>query len=174
MTSSRPLARAAAGLALALAVALTGCAGGGDEEPEAEQSRTASPSASASPSPSETADDDAAGGQSTADACAIVQTALQDVSNGLNQDISALATDPAAAAAALDAVESGFAQAIAGVTNPEVRAPVDEAGAALTALSDQVTSVTQDPQSADPAAVQQAATDVQTRFAALAEVCAPQ
>ena len=151
------------------ALVLAGCSGGSDTA--ASQSASPSSSASTSASPSPSTSDSSDGEQTTAEACAIVQDALATIQTDVSGSLETAQSDPAAAAQALDTAATNFSTSIATVENPDIAAAAQPAVDSLSSLADTIGSYVTDPASADPQALSDAATGLQTSVTELATAC---
>ena len=141
-----------AGAAFAL-LALTGCSGG-----------------AATPTPVETTPA-AVEGQSTTDACTVLQEGIMEVSTAISDGLQGAATDPEASATAISDATVAFAATVEGIDNAEVKDAATTASEGFTSLSEQFTIATTDPENADTDALTAAQDDVKTSVEALSEIC---
>jgi len=149
------LLAASAGLLLAL----TGCSAAApakSDSPKPTATHSAAPSAAA---------------QSTAAACAALQSSVATLTADLQQSFASLAADPNAAEQKLQQLTDSMQSGLDGVTNPEVKDAGTKAHDALAALTADVKAVLANPKTADTAKIQADATAVQTNFTALGKVC---
>jgi hypothetical protein len=158
--SRRTTANALAGIALA-ALLLTGCSAGtpGDSA----ESSTAAPEPEAGGS-----------GQSTEEACEVLKVGVTDTMEQLQAGLGDIASDPAAASAAVTSLAAAFEETAADVTNEDVRVVADDATTALNEFSTQIEGYAANPEGADAAtqkAVTDSATAVQTAMTKLGATC---
>lgn len=107
--------------------------------------------------------------QSVLDACASLAEPMSEASNTLQSAITELATDPSKAVQALQGFQSSFEQAIAPVTNPEVKAQTEKALAATKAMVEALDAGVKDP--TKMAGIDQYLADFQTEMTGIGEVC---
>lgn len=154
------LARAAAGLAAALA--LTGCG----SLPSLPGVPTASAPATSAPASSTPA---GGAGQSVDEACTTLSSTMSTAADTLQTALADIGNDPQKAVVALQDFAGSLASAAADVENPEVRAQVDKAIAALNDLVAAIQAGIEDP--AKVTEVMAGAGRVQTELAAIGTVC---
>jgi len=156
-TSRRTIATTLAGVAIATLM-LAGCSSGGSGD-DAGGSSGSGDSGAASSS------------QTTEEACAILEGSLKDVYSELQEGLSGLSQDSAAAANAVSSLAAAFEDTAADVTNKDVRATVDSTVSSLKELGTQLTAYSEDPSNFDQSAATDAAGAVQTSFTKLQATC---
>jgi ABC-type glycerol-3-phosphate transport system substrate-binding protein len=112
-----------------------------------------------------------AGGQSKADACNELNKSVESLQDELTSSVSNLSSDPSAASDAIDKLAKSFSESTGKVTNDEVKPSADKANKAITSMADEFGKYADDPTAADPTALSESATDVQTTFSDLATLC---
>jgi len=153
--------------AAALALLLTGCSGGGGDAPaETPQGQTSQSAAPQSSAPAPTAEAGSSG-QTTAEACAIVQESFTTFSE-LNGTIDA--SDPQAAVDALGQLSEEASASFGQITNEEVKPAATQAVSALGEYVTFLQTVLSDPSKATEMNGQ--VTALQEGFTAAATVCA--
>lgn len=156
----------AARLALAVvavstvAAAVTGCSAGGSGE-----------SASSTSSSKSSAEAKVSADQSKADACAAVKTGLEKL-QGMQSQASAAMSDPQKALQLFDQMSETVSGIKDEVGNPEVKAPVDKASAAIDDYATFLHDAVQNPASIDASKVGEKATAITESFTELGKVCA--
>jgi len=123
--------------ALALAVGLTGCSG--------------APAGDGNSSGQKTEDKPAASSQSVADACKLFVDEGTEISNKAQELSATASTDPAAAAAALEEVQSEFEALGEKITNAEISPVYNEFVSAYGEFSTIIGEVSADPSQASAA-----------------------
>ncbi|MFJ3490756.1 hypothetical protein [Leifsonia aquatica] len=155
------LALAAVAIATVTA-AVTGCSAGGSGD-------SSSSSASASSKPSAAAK--ASADQSKADACAVVKSGLEKLQS-MQSEASAAMSDPQKALALFDQMNDTMTSINDKVGNPEVKAPVQKAAAAIDEYATFLHDAVQDPTSIDASSVGAKATAITESFTEVGKVCA--
>lgn len=140
--------------------AVTGCSAGGSGD-SASSSSSSKPSAAAKVS----AD------QSKADACAVVKSGLEKLQS-MQSEASAAMSDPQKALALFDQMNDTMTSIKDKVGNPEVKAPVDKAAAAIDDYATFLHDAVQNPASIDASSVGAKATAITESFTAVGKVCA--
>lgn len=139
--------------------AITGCSAGGSGE--SASSSSSKPSAEAKVSSD----------QSKADACAAVKSGLEKL-QGMQSQASAAMSDPQKALALFDQMSDTVSGIRDQVGNPEVKAPVDKASAAIDDYATFLHDAVQNPASIDASQVGAKATAITESFTELGKVCA--
>ncbi len=142
--------------------AVTGCSAGGS-------GGSASSSSSSSSKPS--AEAKVSADQSKADACAAVKSGLEKL-QGMQSQASAAMSDPQKALALFDQMSDTVSGIKDQVGNPEVKAPVDKASAAIDDYATFLHDAVQNPASIDASKVGEKATAITESFTELGKVCA--
>lgn len=114
-----------------------------------------------------------AGGQSTADACAIVQTTMEKAQEDLSESVASFGSDPAAGADAVDALAESFSGANEKVSNEEVKKTTNAAEKALDSFAVEMRAAAEDPENIETTALTDALGDIQTTFEDVQTVCTP-
>lgn len=156
------------GARLALAVvtiatvtaAVTGCSTGGSGD--ASSSSSSSKSSAAAKASSD---------QSKADACAVVKSGLEKLQS-MQSEASAAMSDPQKALDLFDQMNDTMNSIKDKVGNPEVKAPVDKAAAAIDDYATFLHDAVQNPASIDASKVGEKATAITESFTAVGKVCA--
>ena len=112
-----------------------------------------------------------AGGQSTAEACAIVQTTMEKAQEDLSESVTAFGSDPAAGADAVDDLTTAFTGANDKISNPEVKKSTNAAEKALDAFAVEMRAAADDPENVDSEALTDALDGIQTTFADVQTAC---
>ena len=103
------------------------------------------------------------------EACSSLVGPMGEAAETLQSAVAELATDPSKAVQALQDFQDTFEQAVAPVTNPEVKAQAQKALAATKAMVEALDSGIKDP--AKLAGIDQYLTDFQNEMTAIGEVC---
>lgn len=140
--------------------AVTGCSAGGSGD-------AASSSASSKPSAAAKASAD----QSKADACAVVKSGLEKLQS-MQSEASAAMSDPQKALDLFDQMNDTMTSIKDKVGNPEVKAPVDKAAAAIDEYATFLHDAVKDPTSIDASSVGAKATAITESFTEVGKVCA--
>jgi len=140
--------------------AVTGCSAGGSGD-SASSSSSSKPSAAAK----------VAADQSKADACAVVKSGLEKLQS-MQSEASAAMSDPQKALALFDQMNDTMTSIKDKVGNPEVKAPVDKAAAAIDDYATFLHDAVQNPASIDASSVGAKATAITESFTAVGKVCA--
>jgi hypothetical protein len=112
-----------------------------------------------------------AGGQSTAEACSIVQTTMEKAQEDLSESVASFGSDPAAGADAVDELAASFSGANAKISNAEVKKSTDAAEKALETFAGEMRTAADDPANVDPTALTEALEGIQTTFADVQTAC---
>ena len=112
-----------------------------------------------------------AGGQSTAEACSIVQTTMEKAQEDLGESVTSFGSDPAAGADAVDELAASFSGANDKITNPEVKKTTNAAEKALDAFAVEMRTAADDPDNVDSDALTTALEGIQTTFADVQSAC---
>lgn len=112
-----------------------------------------------------------AGGQSTVEACAIVQTTMEQAQEDLSESVASFGNDPAAGADAVDELASSFADANEKISNADVKKTTDGAEKALDAFAGEMRAAADDPENVDSEALTDALDDIQTTFTDVQDAC---
>jgi cell division protein FtsX len=139
--------------------AVTGCSAGGSDA--ASTSSTSKSSSAAKVS----AD------QSKADACAAVKTGLEKLQS-MQSEASAAMSDPQKALDLFDQMSDTMSSIKDQVGNPEVKAPVDKAAAAIDDYATFLHDAVKNPTSIDASKVGEKATAITETFTEVGKVCA--
>lgn len=107
-------------------------------------------------------------GQSVDEACAAIADPLNEAASSLN---AVDPTDPEAATSALTTVADAYKSAVSSVTNTEVKSAVQTAEADLTAVTELMGKVLEDPASATEAELTAADQKMQASQNALLSLC---
>lgn len=158
------------GARLALAVvtiatvtaAVTGCSTGGSGDASSSSSSSSSKSSAAAKASSD---------QSKADACAVVKSGLEKLQS-MQSEASAAMSDPQKALDLFDQMNDTMNSIKDKVGNPEVKAPVDKAAAAIDDYATFLHDAVQNPASIDASKVGEKATAITESFTAVGKVCA--
>lgn len=137
---------------------LTGCSSSSDD---------ASADASSAPEPTPIVEE-----QSVEEACTTLIDGVADMQASLNENLTNLQSDPAAAAEAYQGVVDLFEENAANVTNEEVKPVADEIGAVFAEFGTTMNAAATDPASVDPEAINKYVTDLGTTTTKLNELCA--
>ncbi|MFF2051226.1 hypothetical protein ACFVU2_06440 [Leifsonia sp. NPDC058194] len=140
--------------------AVTGCSAGGSGD---------STTSSSSPKPSAAAK--ASADQSKADACAAVKAGLQKLQS-MQSEASAAMSDPQKALDLFDQMSDTMTSIKDQVGNPEVKAPVDKASAAIDDYATFLHDAVSNPASIDASKVGEKATAITESFTEVGKVCA--
>jgi hypothetical protein len=113
--------------------------------------------------------------QTVAEACSELQTSMQESNTALQDGLSELSADPAAALASLKTFTSEFAATREALGNAEVKQVADDAGVAFEAMVAEVEAGVTDPATFDLSAfMSETVPEVQTQLSAIGEVCTAQ
>ncbi|MBG6239099.1 outer membrane murein-binding lipoprotein Lpp [Mycetocola sp. CAN_C7] len=112
-----------------------------------------------------------AGGQSTADACSIVQTTMVQAQEDLSASVAEFGNDPEAGATAVDDLATAFSDANGKISNTEVKTTTDKAEKALDAFAAEMEKAAADQANVDSDALTDALGDIETTFTDVQEVC---
>ena len=145
-------------------VILTGCTPSDD-------ATTTSSGASSSPSAESTPSETPVAEQSVGEACNVLIEGVTEMQSTLTDNAAQLQTDPAAAAAAYKDVVALFQENAAKVTNEEVKPAADKIGAVFVTFGETMDAAAVDPNSVDPQAVTNYATDLQTTTQEMGVIC---
>lgn len=140
--------------------AVTGCSAGGSGD-SASSGSSSTPSAAAKVS----AD------QSKSDACAVVKAGLEKL-QGMQSEASAAMSDPQKALDLFDQMSDTMTSIKDKVGNPDVKAPVDKASAAIDDYASFLHDAVQNPASIDASTVGEKATAITESFTEVGKVCA--
>lgn|GEM_PF-4641137 len=110
-------------------------------------------------------------GQDKTEACEILKSGLETVSNELGEASNQLTTDPNVAAESMATAAANYASTTATITNTEVGVPAVASSDAVTNFSDAVSVIANDVENADIDALTESLAVVQTSFTALQDVC---
>ncbi|MFZ4894737.1 hypothetical protein ACL9RL_09830 [Plantibacter sp. Mn2098] len=113
----------------------------------------------------------AAGGQSKADACKLINTELTDTTAKLSSAVSGIATDPAAATKSLQDFGTSFAATMDKITNDDIKKPALATKESLTKVVDLLVAAAADPTKADQGALGDSITAFQTDATDLQKTC---
>ncbi|MET0989834.1 MAG: hypothetical protein ABWY54_04220 [Glaciihabitans sp.] len=138
---------------------LTGCSSSSGDN--------SSTDASSAPSPTPVVEE-----QSVEEACTTLIDGVTEMQSSLNENLTELQTDPAAAAEAYQGVVDLFNENAAKVTNEDVKPVADEIGAVFTEFGTTMDAAATDPASVDPQAVNDYVTNLQAATTKLDELCA--
>jgi len=141
--------------------AVTGCSAGGSDDSSSSASASSKPSAAAK----------ASADQSKADACAVVKSGLEKLQS-MQSEASAAMSDPQKALALFDQMNDTMTSIKDKVGNPEVKAPVDKAAAAIDDYATFLHDAVQNPASIDASSVGAKATAITESFTEVGKVCA--
>jgi hypothetical protein len=141
--------------------AVTGCSAGGSGDSSSSSSASSKPSAAAKASTD----------QSKADACAVVKSGLEKLQS-MQSEASAAMSDPQKALALFDQMNDTMTSIKDKVGNPEVKAPVDKAAAAIDDYATFLHDAVQNPASVDASSVGAKATAITESFTEVGKVCA--
>lgn len=141
--------------------AVTGCSAGGSDDSSSSASASSKPSAAAK----------ASADQSKADACAVVKSGLEKLQS-MQSEASAAMSDPQKALAVFDQMNDTMTSIKDKVGNPEVKAPVDKAAAAIDDYATFLHDAVQNPASIDASSVGAKATAITESFTEVGKVCA--
>ena len=141
--------------------AVTGCSAGGSDDSSSSASASSKPSAAAK----------ASADQSKADACAVVKSGLEKLQS-MQSEASAAMSDPQKALALFDQMNDTMTSIKDKVGNPEVKAPVDKAAAAIDDYASFLHDAVQNPASIDASSVGAKATAITESFTEVGKVCA--
>ncbi|GAA0434459.1 hypothetical protein [Leifsonia naganoensis] len=141
--------------------AVTGCSAGGSGDSSSSSSASSKPSAAAKASTD----------QSKADACAVVKSGLEKLQS-MQSEASAAMSDPQKALALFDQMNDTMTSIKDKVGNPEVKAPVDKAAAAIDDYATFLHDAVQNPASIDASSVGAKATAITESFTEVGKVCA--
>ncbi|PSL36665.1 hypothetical protein CLV49_0262 [Labedella gwakjiensis] len=111
------------------------------------------------------------GGQSTAEACAQLNSELEDASTELTSSISNMASDPEGAIAALETFQASFSETVDGITNEEIKDLGENTEDALADYIEATSDAVDDPENADSEALTDAIENFQTQTSAFNEAC---
>ncbi|TIH38975.1 DUF4190 domain-containing protein [Subtercola vilae] len=111
-----------------------------------------------------------ASGQSTTEACTILESSLSSSTSGLTQGLNDIASNPTQAVTSLQAVADAFDAGVSQISNPRILAVATTADTDLKAMIAAVTQYINDP-SGGSGAVVSAATTVQSDFTAIGTAC---
>lgn len=114
-----------------------------------------------------------AGGQSTVEACAVLQTTMEKAQEDLSESVTSFGSDPAAGADAVDDLATSFAGANDKISNADVKETTDAAEKALDSFAVEMRSAADDPANVDSAALTDALDGIQTTFADIQTACTP-
>jgi hypothetical protein len=118
-------------------------------------------------------DESATSEQTVAEACSDLQTSMQESNTALQEGLSNLSADPAAAVTSLQTFTDEFAAARDALGNAEVKQVADDAGVAFEAMVAEVSAGATDPASFDlNAFMSETVPEVQAQLSAIGEVCA--
>jgi hypothetical protein len=112
-----------------------------------------------------------AGGQSTAEACAIVQTTMEKAQEDLSESVASFGSDPAAGADAVDELAASFSGANDKISNAEVKKTTDAAEKALDTFAGEMRTAADDPANVDSQALTEALEGIQSTFADVQTAC---
>jgi hypothetical protein len=112
-----------------------------------------------------------AGGQSTVDACAVVQTTMEKAQEELSESVASFGNDPAAGADAVDELAESFASANDKISNADVKKSTDAAEKALDTFAGEMRAAADDPDNVDSEALTDALDGIQTTFADIQTAC---
>jgi hypothetical protein len=112
-----------------------------------------------------------AGGQSTVEACAVVQTTMEQAQEDLSESVASFGSDPAAGADAVDDLTASFAGANDKISNPDVKKSTNAAEKALDAFAVEMRAAADDPDNVDSDALTDALEGIQTTFADVQTAC---
>ena len=112
-----------------------------------------------------------AAGQSTAEACTVVQTTMVQAQEDLSESVASFGNDPEEGAKAVDKLATAFAGANDEISNAEVKKATDKAEDALTVFASEMDKAASDPANVDSDALTDALDDIQTTFADVQTVC---
>ena len=112
-----------------------------------------------------------AGGQSTTEACTIVQTTMVQAQEDLSASVASFGNDPVAGADAVDDLASAFSGANDKISNADVKKATDGAEKALDAFAAEMKKAAADQANVDSDALTGALDDIQTTFTGVQDVC---
>jgi Asp-tRNA(Asn)/Glu-tRNA(Gln) amidotransferase B subunit len=112
-----------------------------------------------------------AAGQSTAEACTIVQTTMDKAQQDLSESVASFGSDPVKGADAVDDLVASFSSANDKISNPEVKKATDAAEKALGAFAGEMRTAAEDPANVDSKALTDALGGIQTTFADVQTAC---
>ena len=112
-----------------------------------------------------------AGGQSSAEACTVVQTTMVQAQEDLSESVASFGSDPAEGAKAVDKLATAFAGANDDITNADVKKTTDKAEKALDAFAAEMQKAADDPANVDSKGLTDALDDIETTFADVQKVC---
>jgi hypothetical protein len=112
-----------------------------------------------------------AGGQSTAEACSIVQTTMEKAQEDLRESVTSFGNDPAAGAGAVNELAASFSGANDKISNAEVKKTTNAAEKALHAFAGEMRTAADDPANVDSESLTGALEGIQTTFADVQATC---
>lgn len=112
-----------------------------------------------------------ASGQSTTEACAIVQTTMVQAQQDLSESVASFGNDPVEGAAAVDDLASAFSGANDKISNAEVKKATDDAEKALDGFAAEMEKAAADQANVDSDALTGALDDIETSFTGVQDVC---
>ncbi|QEO13644.1 hypothetical protein FLP10_03805 [Agromyces intestinalis] len=171
-----PTRRAATTLAIAGLVLgsllFTGCAGAAPADETADSAPTTRTEAPADEQNTDEAGDDGAAGASTQEDCLAFQGALTDSATALQEGMSEYSSDPAGAVATLKDFQGTFDAAVADLSDADVKAVGEDAGAKLDDVISTLDAAVADPASLDMEVYLGKVTAMTESFSAIGDVCA--
>jgi len=114
-----------------------------------------------------------AGGQSTVEACAVVQTTMEKAQEDLSESVASFGNDPAAGADAVDDLAASFADANDKISNADIKKTTDAAEKALDTFAGEMRAAADDPDNVDSKALTDALDGIQTTFSDIGTACTP-
>ena len=112
-----------------------------------------------------------AGGQSTAEACTIVQTTMVQAQEDLSESVASFGNDPVAGATAVEDLATAFTGANDKISNAEVKKATDGAEKALDSFASEMKKAAADQANVDSDALTGALDDIETTFTGVQDVC---
>ncbi|MET1052363.1 MAG: hypothetical protein ABWX65_06970 [Mycetocola sp.] len=112
-----------------------------------------------------------AAGQTSAEACTIVQDTMVEAQADLSASVTEFGNDPVAGATAVDDLATAFSDANSKISNAEVKKATDEAESALDAFAVEMEKAAADQANVDADALTDALGDIETTFTGVQDVC---
>ena len=112
-----------------------------------------------------------AAGQSTTEACTIVQTTMVQAQQDLSESVASFGNDPVAGADAVDDLATAFSGANDKIDNAEVKKATDDAEKALDSFAAEMKKAAADQENVDSEALTDALDDIETSFTGVQDIC---
>ncbi|WP_354499178.1 hypothetical protein [Mycetocola sp. 2940] len=112
-----------------------------------------------------------AGGQSTAEACAVVQTTTQKAAEDFMESVSEFDGDHTATADATEKLAASFAVAHDKITNADVKKTIEAAEKALVAYAAEVRTAADDPDNVNPDSLTEVLGKTETALSEVSTAC---